>query len=52
MEQEVKKLGLGLQKKATVRSAPCIEVMDTDHNVVQEVVQKVVHTGSDSHPAL
>ena len=33
----MKKLGLGLQKKATVRDAPSIEVMDTDHNVVQVV---------------
>jgi len=40
LDREVKKLGLGLQKKATVRDAPCIEVMDTDLNVVEVVKQE------------
>merc|ERR1711881_134634 len=30
LEREVKKLGSGLQKKASVSDVPCIEVMDTD----------------------
>ena len=40
LDREVKKLGLGMQKKATVRDAPCIEVMDSDHNVVEVVKQE------------
>merc|ERR1711936_507014 len=41
VEQEEKKLGFGMQKKAAVRAAPCIEVMDTDRNVVDVVKQEV-----------
>ena len=40
VEQEEKKLGFGLKKKAAVRAAPCIEVMDTDRNVVDVVKQE------------
>ena len=38
MEREVKKLGAGLQKKASVSDVPCIEVMDTDQK--EEVEQQ------------
>ena len=34
----MKKLGVGLQKKASVRDVPCIEVMDTDQK--EEVEQE------------
>ena len=38
----MKKLGLGLQKKATVQDVPCIEVMDTDHTVKEEEAVEAV----------
>merc|ERR1711881_34985 len=38
LEREVKKLGSGLQKKASVSDVPCIEVMDTDQK--EEVEQQ------------
>merc|ERR1712200_308142 len=43
LEREVKKLGIGLKKAATVSEVPSIEVMDTEQNVKEEVKK-------DTHP--
>lgn len=41
-DKEVKKLVAGLQKKASVRDLPAIEVMDTEQKVVKEVEEKTI----------